>query len=109
MRETEERIFRLRLNEAGNSSPNKHFSSEDAETADSWSDGGSNSLFRVSVARRSRQRRPRTLTEAGVVREVPVESVALGLLTAGAPAGAPQADGDVGGTAVAVVRRDIGA
>lgn len=43
------------------------------------------------------------------MREVPVESVALGLLTAGAPAGTPQADGDVGGTAVAVVRRDIGA
>lgn len=41
--------------------------------------------------------------------EVPVESVTLGLLIAGAPAGTPQADGDVGGTAVAVVRRDIGA
>lgn len=50
-----------------------------------------------------------TLTEAGVVREVPVESLALGLLAAGAPAGAPQADGDVGGAAVAVVWRDVGA
>lgn len=57
----------------------------------------------------SRQHRPRTLTEAGVVREVPVESLTLGLLTASAPAGAPQADGDVEGAAVTVVRRDVGA
>lgn len=39
--------------------------------------------------------------------EVPVESVTLSLLIASAPAGAPQADGDVGGAAVAVVRRHI--
>lgn len=53
--------------------------------------------------------RPRALTQAGVVRKVPVESVTLGLLTTGAPAGAPQADGDVKGAAVAVVWRDVGA
>lgn len=45
-----------------------------------------------------------TLTEAVVVCEVPVESITLRLLIASAPAGAPQADGDVEGTAVTVVR-----
>lgn len=45
----------------------------------------------------------RGLTEAGVVCKVPVEGVTLPLLIASAPAGAPQADGDVGGTAVTVV------
>lgn len=44
------------------------------------------------------------LTEAGVMCEIPVESVTLPLLIASAPAGTPQADGDVGGTAVTVVR-----
>lgn len=39
--------------------------------------------------------------------EVPVESVTLWLLIASAPAGTPQADGDVGGTAVAVVWRHV--
>lgn len=39
--------------------------------------------------------------------EVSVESFTLGLLAASGPAGAPQADGDVGGTAVAVVRCHI--
>lgn len=43
------------------------------------------------------------------MREVPVESVTLGLLTAGAPAGTPQAYGDVEGAAVTVVWRDVGA
>lgn len=47
------------------------------------------------------------LTEAGVVREVPVKSVTHSLLIASAPAGTPQADGDVRRTAVAVVRRHI--
>lgn len=39
--------------------------------------------------------------------EIPVEGVALPLLAA--PAAAPQADGDVGGAAVAVVGRHVGA
>lgn len=39
--------------------------------------------------------------------EVAVESVTLWLLSASSPAGAPQADGDVGGTAVAVVGRYV--
>ena len=47
------------------------------------------------------------LTEAGVVGEVAVEGVTLVLLMAGSPAGAPQADRDVGGAVVAVVRRYI--
>lgn len=41
------------------------------------------------------------------MREVPVESVTLGLLTASTPAGAPQADGDVEGAAVTVVWCDV--
>lgn len=51
-----------------------------------------------------KQQTDQGLTEAGVVCEVPVESITLGLLIASSPAGTPQADGDVGGTAVAVVR-----
>ena len=41
------------------------------------------------------------------MREVPVEGVTLTLLVTCAPAGAPQADGDVGGAAVAVVGRHV--
>lgn len=47
-------------------------------------------------------------TEAGVVCEVAVKGFTLGLLAAGSPAATPQADGDVGGVAVAVVRRYVG-
>lgn len=36
--------------------------------------------------------------------EVPMEGVAVLLLMTCAPAGAPQADGDVGGAVVAIVR-----
>lgn len=41
--------------------------------------------------------------------EITVEGVTLSLLAANVPAAAPQADGDVGGTAVAIVGRHIGA
>lgn len=40
--------------------------------------------------------------------EVAVEGFTLGLLAAGSPAATPQADGDVGGVAVAVVGRYVG-
>lgn len=46
------------------------------------------------------------LTEAGVVGKVTVEGFTLLLMT-GTPAGAPEADGDVGGTVVTVVRCHI--
>lgn len=49
------------------------------------------------------------LTEAGVVCEVTVKRFTLRLLSAGSPAATPQADGDVGGVAVTVVGRHVGA
>ena len=58
---------------------------------------------------RERERERARPTEAGVVCEVAVKGFTLGLLAAGSSAAAPQADGDVGGVAVAVVGRYIGA
>ena len=41
--------------------------------------------------------------------EVPMEGITVALMIARASAGAPEADGDVGGAVVAVVGRHVGA